>query len=654
MIRPINNNTLTSGIIANFDRTLYDAFNSAVNKGNTQAWKEILSFILTQTSVAIAEKSDFVLETLINLPTFLYTTSIKKEEVANYLVNAVSVYYKSMSLHFKSDSGKSELIDKHPSIFYKFYGGVLSFYHYLIFHQDQQVLSHALNEFNQMKEEEYDYETREQIVNLVSSGTEGQKKEIRDNATRNHIYGITQRRAALGYFSWIVYLYALDKIDRPKFLFLISKIDIHYQYFEDLLEDIIQIRKREAIDYLGFSWWDHTDRESGIVYSPPTVYDWILYGMCFLLLKGEMPSFSIEAIIDDSDYIFLYDSVKSLLEYFKKNIEKWQKPLGIAGVADLTSEERTNQINEDLEERTRRILNVFERLKILHDKYESSLIASQQLDVKLVNEFKQRLFEAWKRQCTIFDLFSHFHNQDVVNNSDGLPYLGSKILLQRFKMMFVENHYQQIYGSADLGSDVGRRTDGAFLAKVFNQYAPELPVYDNIISGLDACIKTLTDNKIIPDLIIIPPEFIYQTNIREVPDFVEYSEASDIGSIGAYRGIPVITFYSKVLSKQVIVTSFKLAFSLDIYEDENFIDRRLHIQIKQLTAAEIDQEFEKNKANWKVDEKGLELTDEQAKIRISTSVNLEIWSRARFNIRDINAMSIFNCIQPVAHTHTAR
>lgn len=638
---PNYNNNPASDIIKNFDRTLFEAFNSAVDRNNVPAWKEILSFIVKQTSIAIQEKSDFVLGSLINLPTALYISNSQKEDVINYLVNTLSVFYKTMSYNFKSEIGKSDIIDKNPSILYKFYGGVLSLYHYLIFHSDQRVLSNALNEFNQMKAENYDVDTRQTIENLTRGGTEEDKRAIRDSATMKHLYDITDRRARLGYFSWIIYLYALDKIDKPKFQFLIGKIDLHYLFFEDLLEDVVQIRKTAFAGFLGFSSWDHTERESGILYSPPSVSDWILYGVCFWLLKGEIPNFSMDAIIDERDYAFLHDSVKILLEYFSKYIEKWQRPLGLVSEADKDADQQRVLIKSDLEVRARRILNIFERLKILHDKHENSLIAAQELDDMRVNEFKARLFQAWKRECTTFDLFSHFGNQHVLDNPDGLPYQGSKFLLQRFKMMFTEINYQQIYGSADLGADVGRRTDGSFLSEIFKENT-DIHVFPSISTGLDACIAALKKEKDInPDLIVIPPEFIYKTNILELPGFIAENTPNAIGSMGKYRNIPVITFYSTVLNTQIIVTSFKHAFSLDVYENEKFIERRLHIQIKQLTSKEIDEEFEKNRDSWKVDEKGFSLTDEQGKIRLSTSINLEIWSRAKFNIVDSNAIQIF-------------
>jgi len=111
--------------------------------------------------------------------------------------------------------------------------------------------------------------------------------------------------------------------------------------------------------------------------------------------------------------------------------------------------------------------------------------------------------------------------------------------------------------------------------------------------------------------------------------------------IGTYKDISVVTLYSRVLVDQVIVACFKEAFSLDIYQNDALMDKKLHLQIKQLSSEDIEKEFNKDPAYWLKDEKEFILTEEQAKIRISTSLYLEIWSRARFNITKQQAIKIF-------------
>ena len=97
---------------------------------------------------------------------------------------------------------------------------------------------------------------------------------------------------------------------------------LHYQFFEDLLDDVIYIRKTESRYYLGLSGWDHEEHENGKIFSPPTPYDWILYGMCFFMLKGESPHVMILVILDDRDLVFLPDAVGAYKRRYRKRICK--------------------------------------------------------------------------------------------------------------------------------------------------------------------------------------------------------------------------------------------------------------------------------------------------------------------------------------------
>lgn len=645
MIRPLPQQIDTLSIVSDFDRSLYEAFQRAIDRSQRLVWKEILDFIQKQTITAYDKNSFPVIEQFAWMPSALYQTATKNDEIANEIVSSFASFYRIVSTLFQPKEPKNEFITASLPRFNKFYESVLEFYHYIIYHKDTQVLISALNQFDQMKSDRDDYDLRTLIERKGMQGAStAEKRSAWDKATEENLYNVTHRRATLYLISWIVYLFAIDKISFERFSILLSHIEIQYTFFEDFLEDIIYVRRYDRANFLGIGFWDHTERPSGQGYSPPTPSDWIIYGPCLLLMKGDIPYFMPEAVIDDRDHAFLYDEFKRKLGFFKQNLDKWIQPLGLAANAGVSAEERVNQIKETFEEKERQILNIFEQLKVTHAALENEEIANQNLKEVLVNDFKATLYERWLTQCISYRLFDQYGKLNPVNSKDELPYYGSEILLDQFKMMFVESKYQKIYGSGDLGSVVGRETDQRFIGKILESslISVQTVPFNSPQEGIDISIEELAKDGIYADIIIIPAEFSYKTDLVSSSKFRRDNTVKELHRIGYYDKIPVVTFLSKMLTKQVIVASFKTAFSLDLYESDTLYGGRLHVEIRELTDEEITREYDKNSEKWTKDQDGFILTEQQAKLRIATSVILELWSRGKFNIDYPEAVKKFD------------
>jgi len=272
-------------------------------------------------------------------------------------------------------------------------------------------------------------------------------------------------------------LRSIEVITEEKLLFLDDHIKLEYRYLDDLLSDIIFIRNSASLNFLGLSRWDYVERESGVVYSPPDVPDWILNGLLVVLLRSDFPRFTLALIQDDRDYTFLYDSIKLKIDHYNQNLQKWKKMLGIAPSLDNSIEEQETEIKDLFEQRTRKVLNIFEQLKIRRDVSENKYLSQQPLSESRIQLFKDKLAEAWKKQCTSYDLFDHFSATIPKKNQDGLNVFGAQILLNKFRMMFVEENYQTIYGSTDLGADIGRKTDNTFIENIL-RIKPSANEYD--------------------------------------------------------------------------------------------------------------------------------------------------------------------------------
>jgi len=164
----------------------------------------------------------------------------------------------------------------------------------------------------------------------------------------------------------------------------------------------------------------------------------------------------------------------------------------------------------------------------------------------------------------------------------------------------------------------------------------------SISAGLEESINKLIIAGYKPNLIIIPPELSYSSDLLSSENYSSAYEGqvNPLSGLGYYRNIPITTFYTKNLQNQLIVTRFNTAFDLEIFEDSSLYYNRLHLHIRELSNEEIDTEYAKNRTKWLKDEKDFELTEEDAKARVATSLILEIWSRARFIIKDTDAISV--------------
>ncbi|MET3977440.1 hypothetical protein ABIB62_000006 [Mucilaginibacter sp. UYP25] len=642
MIRSIRNanGPLKSTIIADFHLTLYQAFVRAHDRRNIPAAEKILQFTFTKVIEGLGKKSYSVVNQLIFLPTSFLVAVFSDKDTSNKVVTQTSLNFKALSYFFRSGIRDRE-IEADVPLLLLYYEGVLTFYHYLISLPEPKQILYALNEYNSFNEQTEDLDIRFDIQELVRNGGSAEEvRNLRKITTDKQIVFVTHRRATLSLVSWVIFLYSLDDITEERFLLLFNNIELHYQFFEDLLDDVIYIRSKESTYYLGLSGWDYQERENNKIFSPPTPYDWILYGLCYFMLKGESPHVMIAVIQDDRDFSFLPEAVTKMLAYFREHLNKWQIALGIAVDTQLTKDEASAAVKEIFDERSRKITAVFEQLRLNHQAQANENIVQEAISQELVDKFKSSLAEAWKRQCLSYSIFDHFGNKAIKDTTEGLFKYGSNLLLPRFRTMFVENNFQQIYGSSDLGSIAGRRTDGGFLTKVI-QSVQEPANHQDLLTGIDEQLAQLTAAGFKPNLIIIPPEFSYKSNLFESPDFKHRTGQDDFSDFGHYKEMPVITFYSNTIRNEVIVTQFENAFELEIFQNNQLYYDRLHIALKELTNEEIDAEFVKDPDAWKKNEHGLVFNDQQAKQRIATSFYLEIWSNAKFNIADPAAFRLF-------------
>lgn len=633
----------SSVLVSNFDRVLYDAFAKAYDRGNKSAWQEVNQFVHAQVFKSQASLAIDVVYQLVFLPTFFYQKAVTNDDARSYLIQSTSVFLKSLSYYVRPVESLRRGLQKEGAdklTIHIFFEGVITYYHYLLTNPNEDELIKALGEFNQMQDEYWDdYDNRFQIRDAINNGNDKKSAfTLKSKFEEKNYYFITHRRVSLCLKSWAVFLFDYGLISKDRFLIIDREIPLKYLFFEDILSDILFIRATEHRGFLNLDGWDYKERDSDKIYNPPTVYDWIIKGLVFYLFDNDIPHFAPEIIQDDKDFMFLYTSVEETVKAFHSNIKKW------ATVADALNgfehSENDSAMLDSFRQKEREILSIFEQLKISHDETVNISLKDEDIKKDLMVKFQDTLAENWKNNCISFKLFDYFINIKKTDQDDGLPYYGSDIFLQQFRQMFVENNYQQIHGSSDLGSRVGRMTDGTFLEKTIKQ-AGELPIFGSAIEALENCLSKLISNGFTTNLIIVPPEFSYRSDLIKSEHFENKNAyESEIETWGYYKKIPVITFFVKELHNVIIAAQFEKAFELELYENPELYFNRLKVQLREITEEEVVKKFDANPGSWLKDDKGFKLTEVQAKAKIRTSMVLEIYTRAKFTIINPSAVMV--------------
>lgn len=643
MIQWIGGRDEDLSIVSGFDRLLYDSFKNALERGQTKAWQQIIYFVQKEFIHAFSNDSGVVMQQLNWLPSAIYNLSSGNQEASSTIAKQFGSFFKTLSWTLKSKDIQINTVGEHPVRFQMFFKMLMNFYHYAIHHKEEMVVHEILNDFKSIAEDDYNFDTRIEIQRMIGA-TQAEKKTVRDQASKKHQLMITRRQAALTLLAWLTFLFFMDKLTAERFIFLLRELDLRYLFFEDLLADIDYIRTNEAKGYLGIDFWDYMERPTGQIYSPPNAYDWILYGPCLLLLREQPPNFSPQVIIDDREHGFLLDGMKQKLQVFKSQLDKIS---GILGWDVVTATDggrsREEELQRVFQEREEQILAMFQVIKTLHEEEENKQIVAQPLDMTMVNSFRETLYQKWLANCFSYQLFKDKGVLETVKTDEGLDLHGQSILLEHQKMMFVQGEQQTIYGSEDLGAAIGRGVDERFIHDI-TRVAPQQrnksdQDFESVCAGLDASIATIRVNGFFADMIILPSMLFYNSDLVSSDKYKRLNLTEKSFQIGLYDGIPVMRLFAQALNSKAIVTSFSHALHLSVWEDQTLYERMLHLELRELTQEEIDTNYKNDQAKWTTSSDGIKLTEGQAKLRLATSLMLEMWARGKFKIIEPKAIT---------------
>lgn len=639
---PSQESELSNGFV----REIWLGLNKAIEINNTKAIIEIIEFLFERIERGIKLNNISLTSEYATILLNIYVEQVKNEEVEDLLTKKYVRNYKSLieynlkfifdgAIHSVSERKKIAII--YDEIYYQY----ISFIHIAIENLEGSKIKDVLSGFIELiRKHDFDY-SRDRIEiqqDIVKNG--GSKKEAWEKIDFEFLLSYDVRihqQSAYALLSWIYYLYSLNIIKEEKVILIQNLLDIHIRYFEEFIFDYLKLLVSSEKDFLGISDWDFTKRKDGAVYSPPSPRDWLTLGMSVILLRRGKPNIDFQLIKDHRENEYLLDSFKERFSTLSKNYDKWKTILGL---------DRLEKGEETLEKRVNELLTVFIGLKravVAQREYE---IASELMDTALVNEFKSDLAEKFDINFTFLHLFKHFNNLEYSKVKDGIPLSSHAINLIGFKMMFTKKHHSSVYGSSDLGGEFARYLNRTYLSKII-AVKSNITAYDDAKEAVSKGFQNLVDRKVTPNLIIVPMDFSFRLDwVKNNPDFVpEWNRKetdTSINEIGSYKGVIISKLFNKSLNGKAIICDFNKAFKLTAFKDDSFYNEILSIQLHSLTKEEIDEKFSKEPTRYLVEENGLKITEDEAKIRMASQVLLKFELFCLLEINDAKAYEIIS------------
>lgn len=631
-------------MVADFDYALTEAYRIAAKKDPIN---EDIIVVLTDFIKEIIlhgfDKKDFpLLAVYRNVPLRTYKLILHNELGEKILYSYLKEFLHTIEIiNYKN---RHEEIDNNSSdsaLLIWVYAFYIDFLKIILEKNEEKVLIKVLKEYRESQSGDNLSTEKIRLLDKLKGENYLDKEEIIDKYIIDNYTSIIYRHVSLSVKSWFLMLFQVGRIDENRIKLIIDNLPRYYDV-NDIIFDILLIVKKGGEGYLGLGGWEYRDPELEDTTGALAPRLWIHYGLFELLSNNiiEHQGINFDYIPNDNQFRFIYNDVQHIFGGVRRTPEKWTKLFNLSG---KDQEEK----NINFENKLRKIENIFGTLKARTELLIDKEIAEQAISQEKVDNFLEILAKTWNENNASYALFDAVKNVKIKESKEGLdqqPKYGRQYhFLERFKMAFVEKHGQPIYGVGDIALWSARQTSDTFLHTIIEtkvNNTNNLSASNSIERGISQLEKAGYS----PNLIIVPPEFSYKTDLHTSPNFKpswELGSEETIANLGLYKNIPVFTFYSPFLKNHVIISKFEKAFELEIYENESLKYRRLHLSLREITDVEIEQKFSEDKDMLRVDKvTGIELTDGEIKIRIKNTMVLEMFSYANFKIIDSNAYEV--------------
>ncbi len=610
---------------------IYNYFEKAILKENKEIIHEILLFIYNLYVESLNNKSIILVEKYKYVYIWMYKKILSQGNLKKFFVDKMCLHLNEFTTMFL-DIEFNRLTD------YKLKYKILMFYGRVYFtiseilyqaikNDDKDSYRRIIEYFNSVSDRyEYEYNIDDLVEDEEVTTSQNEKKL--KNASFELYYLMFQ-----GIRSWLIELYRSEKLNIESFNWYYEKIPHLYKSGEKILINISEYSYSSRGELYNFSeWGNDIERIPLQAYTPdynPT--SWLTFSGIIDLISNNYPnSNDIDEIPLKSSLRYFSNRVNEVCDILLNNYEKWNSIFHWA-ISEDKYKIRVNRIKDNM-------LRLKERFDF--EEYEKK--SKQELSIDKINLFKEGIYKTWKPFTLVNNLFKTNINLNIVTNRVTKS-LRIERNGKRFKMMFIDEGYQKIFGTEHYGGDLTRFEKIEFM-KVILQVKKDINKYSNIVELLDSELEIFEKNDKKANLIFFCDRVygVYK-ELSENSNYSHYYEHSRgkrvAGFQGAYKGIPIYYLGNDKYKNKIIICNFDKSFCANVNTNENWLGGYLNVEVREMSDVEIDNEIVEIKKNdyneddYK-DSSGNPLNDENLKIKLRNDIKMIFEEKIEFVVID--------------------
>lgn len=637
------NTELTAGI----DKLIWRNIDKSIEKNNKESFEVLKDFVQNVLLLSIKNKSLTHFKQYIFFPSYFYAISFEKgrQNIAlTYLhryctEQAVGILKNINWLHLGFAYRGLKTVEEKKEINEFIYWGLNGFNRLLYFtikNKDYYHFDKALEKLellsNNTNNRYYELRQEKAFLEFDVSDNSKERIEVINKEIIEEKKSETYRLyLVLGIKYWLLYLFSVNNYKKRDVLKFINRISTPNVEAKEILKAILFVRSGSAQWHFEWRSWDYVERKEWVSYSPPSPHDWMTMGFLIDQIITDRLYLNLNELTADEikDVQFLYSDLEKYSEILIRDFSKWKDVLKVKDEAELKT-------------KTGNILSLFAIVKRKSSQEREKNIADSPLSVEKISGFKKTIGNAWNAQAQIHKIFKNFGNAiDVTAEDVKLLLIGQRTFFEKAKMMFIDGEYHNIiYGIDRIGGEIGRWEDDAFFSSILKEKEAKKVTGADILELLDKSIKALTNEGVVPTLILMSPEYSYKDDNLLTSNRFSSSinliggENLPFHTIGSFDDIPIYTSFSNLLDNRLIVCDFKNAFVMRYKTNENWFNNEMTVDVHEVSDEEANERLLKYPQKWRVNEEGIYLTDVEAITLIKTSVLIDTWVTVDFQILD--------------------
>ncbi|WP_271393111.1 hypothetical protein [Aequorivita sinensis] len=423
--------------------------------------------------------------------------------------------------------------------------------------------------------------------------------------------------------SWLVFSYANNKITLAELnSFDLENNVLNQLLFRDdieLFELFIELKSRAFHSYLEIDNWELIEHKPGKAYTALSSRDWLNFGFTILLLKRRRIVFIrfSKEIKPHESFNYLISDIQPILENVEgKLIESWKSYL----YPKMDEKETINTFNSSKEN----ITEVLLELKKKQQLQQYKTIIDQPISDKKVKEFQSNVLKMWNNNNIIPSILKEYNCVEYLPNDIKIKGFGYFNLYTKMKSMFTEKDNTFIYGASDVGANLARDIERQFYSTL--KFHKDFIETKDLKSELDALIGQIGDKSSF--VIFADWKGIDAINKEREVEYIQ--ESKDKFIYAKYKGISILS-KSLVFPNTLLLIDLEKSIKYSIYTDDNWYDKELLIEVKELTQELIDSELEKYEEKWKTND-GYEVNKEEAELLIKSSVLIKVLFKSEMKV----------------------